>query len=189
MEDVYKRQTKRGAHLALSLERLEELRAGAPLQRIGLSATQRPLEEVARFMVGPTRRATIVDAGSSRGLDLEITVPVESMAAPASPEGADPLNPLPGGESVLRSIWPAIYPRLLELVRSHTSTIIFVNSRRSAERLALRLNELHSAAVAGDGGLPTAEIARAHHGSLAREERTTIEELLKACLLYTSRCV
>jgi ATP-dependent Lhr-like helicase len=182
--------TKRGAHLALSLERLEELRAGAPLQRIGLSATQRPLEEVARFMVGPTRRATIVDAGSSRGLDLEITVPVESMAAPASPEGADPLNPLPGGESVLRSIWPAIYPRLLELVRSHTSTIIFVNSRRSAERLALRLNELHSAAVAGDGGLPTAEIARAHHGSLAREERTTIEELLKAgdlpCLVATS---
>jgi ATP-dependent Lhr-like helicase len=182
--------TKRGAHLALSLERLEGLRAGAPLQRIGLSATQRPLEEVARFMVGPERTATIVDAGSSRALDLEITVPVESMAAPAPPEGADPLDPLQGGESVLRSIWPAIYPRLLELVRSHTSTIIFVNSRRSAERLALRLNELHSAELAGDGGLPVAEIARAHHGSLAREERTTIEELLKAgdlpCLVATS---
>ncbi|HEX2703644.1 MAG TPA: DEAD/DEAH box helicase, partial [Solirubrobacteraceae bacterium] len=182
--------TKRGAHLALTLERLEALRDGASLQRIGLSATQRPLEEVARFMVGPARSATIVDASASRGLDLEITVPVESMAAPTPPDGADPLDPLQGGESVVRSIWPAIYPRLLELVRSHTSTIIFVNSRRSAERLALRLNELHSAEVAGADGLPTAEIARAHHGSLAREERTTIEELLKAgelpCLVATS---
>jgi ATP-dependent Lhr-like helicase len=182
--------TKRGAHLALTLERLEALRDGAPLQRIGLSATQRPLEEVARFMVGPARRATIVDTGASRELDLEIMVPVESMAAPETPAGSDPLDPLQGGESVVRSIWPAIYPRLLELVRSHTSTIIFVNSRRSAERLALRLNELHSAELAGDGGLPTAEIARAHHGSLAREERTTIEELLKAgelpCLVATS---
>ena len=189
--------TKRGAHLALTLERLEALRAGAPLQRIGLSATQRPLEEVARFLVGPARTATIVDAGASRELDLQITVPVESMAAPTPPEGADPLDPLQGGEGVVRSIWPAIYPRLLELVRSHTSTIIFVNSRRSAERLALRLNELHSAEVAGAGEsratgdrLPTAEIARAHHGSLAREERTTIEELLKAgelpCLVATS---
>jgi len=189
--------TKRGAHLALTLERLEALRAGAPLQRIGLSATQRPLEEVARFLVGPARTATIVDAGASRGLDLQITVPVESMAAPTPPEGADPLDPLQGGEGVMRSIWPAIYPRLLELVRSHTSTIIFVNSRRSAERLALRLNELYSADVAGVGESPTtgdrlgaAEIARAHHGSLAREERTTIEELLKAgelpCLVATS---
>jgi ATP-dependent Lhr-like helicase len=182
--------TKRGAHLALTLERLEALRDGGPLQRIGLSATQRPLEEVARFMVGPSRTARIVDAGAARELDLEITVPVESMAAPEPPAGADPLDPLQGGESVVRSIWPAIYPRLLDLVRSHTSTIIFVNSRRSAERLALRLNELHSAGVAAAGELPSAEIARAHHGSLAREERTTIEELLKAgdlpCLVATS---
>jgi ATP-dependent Lhr-like helicase len=182
--------TKRGSHLALSLERLEALRDGRPLQRIGLSATQRPLEEVARFMVGPGRTATIVDAGAARELDLEITVPVESMAAPAPPEGADPLDPLQGGESVVRSIWPAIYPRLLELVRSHTSTIIFVNSRRSAERLALRLNELHSAELGANEALPSAEIARAHHGSLAHEERTTIEELLKAgelpCLVATS---
>ncbi|HUB76276.1 MAG TPA: DEAD/DEAH box helicase, partial [Solirubrobacteraceae bacterium] len=182
--------TKRGAHLALSLERLEALRDGEPLQRIGLSATQRPLEEVARFLVGPGRRATIVDAGAARGLDLEITVPVESMAAPAPPQGADPLDPLQGGEAVARSIWPAIYPRLLELVRNHTSTIVFVNSRRSAERLALRLNELHSAELGAGAELPVAEIARAHHGSLAREERTVIEELLKAgelrCLVATS---
>jgi len=181
--------TKRGAHLALTLERLEAL-CDQPLQRIGLSATQRPLEEVARFMVGPGRRTTIVDAGASRELDLEITVPVELMAAPEAPADADPLDPLKGGEAVLRSIWPAVYPRLLELVRSHASTIIFVNSRRSAERLALRLNELHSAEVAGEEGLPSAEIARAHHGSLAREERTTIEEQLKAgelpCLVATS---
>jgi len=182
--------TKRGSHLALTLERLEALRSGEPLQRIGLSATQRPLEEVARFMVGPGRQATIVDAGAGRELDLEITVPVESMAAPEPPPGADPLDPLQGGEAVVRSIWPAIYPRLLELVRDHTSTIIFVNSRRSAERLALRLNELNSAELGAGGTLPVAEIARAHHGSLAREERTTIEELLKAgelpCLVATS---
>ncbi|MGD0199066.1 MAG: DEAD/DEAH box helicase [Solirubrobacteraceae bacterium] len=182
--------TKRGAHLALTLERLEALRGGAPLQRIGLSATQRPLEEVARFMVGPTRGATIVDASGPRELDLEITVPVESMSAPAPPDGADPLDPLQGGESVVRSIWPAIYPRLLELVRAHRSTIVFVNSRRAAERLALRLNELNSAELGVGEELPVAEIARAHHGSLAREERTTVEELLKSgelpCLVATS---
>jgi ATP-dependent Lhr-like helicase len=179
--------TKRGSHLALTLERLEALRDGEPLQRIGLSATQRPLEEIARFMVGPMRTATIVDASGPRELDLEIVVPVESMAAPSAPDGADPLQ---GGEAVVRSIWPAIYPRLLELVRAHRSTIVFVNSRRSAERLALRLNELHSAELGAGEELPSAEIARAHHGSLAREERTTVEELLKAgelrCLVATS---
>jgi ATP-dependent Lhr-like helicase len=172
--------TKRGAHLALTLERLEALRDGRPLQRIGLSATQRPLEEVARFMVGPGRRARIVDVGASRPLDLEIRVPVESMARPEPAADSDPLVPLPGGEATVGSIWPAIYPQLLELVRSHTSTIIFVNSRRAAERLALRLNELDAALQAGAGAAAPREIARAHHGSLAREERTAIEELLKA---------
>ena len=182
--------TKRGAHLALTLERLEALRDGRPLQRIGLSATQRPLEEVARFMVGPGRRARIVDVGASRPLDLEIRVPVESMARPEPAADSDPLVPLPGGEATVGSIWPAIYPQLLELVRSHTSTIIFVNSRRAAERLALRLNELDAALQAGAGAAAPREIARAHHGSLAREERTAIEELLKAgelpCLVATS---
>ncbi len=113
-------------------------------------------------------------------LDLKIHVPVESMVEPGqSTAHADPLDPLQGGESTRNSIWPAIYPELLALVREHRSTIIFVNARRGAERLALRLNEL-----AGE------EIARAHHGSLAREERTVVEELLKAgelpCLVATS---
>jgi ATP-dependent Lhr-like helicase len=184
--------TKRGAHLALTVERLEAQLGGRPLQRIGLSATQRPLDEVARFMVGPTRRATIVDVGATRPLDLEIRVPVESMVEPDQGSGRDPLEPVLGGEATRRSIWPAIYPQLLELVREHRSTIVFVNSRRAAERLALRLNEL--AAAEGDAPAPgeaaPAEIARAHHGSLAREERTAIEELLKAgelpCLVATS---
>ena len=183
--------TKRGAHLALSLERLEALGDGRALQRIGLSATQRPLEEIARFLVGPTRQATIIDAGATRPLDLQIRVPVESMVEPErGREGADPLEPVAGGEATRRSIWPAIYPELLELVRTHRSTIIFVNSRRAAERLALRLNELAADGQGQPGEAAPAEIARAHHGSLAREERTTIEELLKAgelpCLVATS---
>jgi ATP-dependent Lhr-like helicase len=182
--------TKRGAHLALTLERLEAQLDGRALQRIGLSATQRPLEEVARFMVGPTRTARIVDVGATRALDLEIRVPVESMVEPDRGIDADPLEPVVGGEATRRSIWPAIYPQLLELVRTHRSTIVFVNSRRAAERLALRLNELAAADSTAPGEAAPAEIARAHHGSLAREERTAIEELLKAgelpCLVATS---
>jgi ATP-dependent Lhr-like helicase len=182
--------TKRGAHLALTLERLSALQEeGHDPQRIGLSATQNPLEEVGRFMVGPRRRATIVDTGVRKPLDLRIQVPVESMVEPEQSTGAtDPLDPLVGGESTRKSIWPAIYPELLELVRAHRSTIVFVNNRRGAERLALRLNELANADLAEDQ--PAREIARAHHGSLAREERTVVEELLKAgelpCLVATS---
>jgi ATP-dependent Lhr-like helicase len=192
--------TKRGAHLALTLERLDVL-AGRELQRIGLSATQRPLEEVARFLVGPKRECQIIDAGVRKPLDLKIHVPVELMSEPgaatageggaaAAAASADPLEParalqsVPGGEALRGSIWPAIYPELLRLIREHRSTIVFVNNRRSAERLALRLNEL-----AGEDGKP-AEIARAHHGSLAREERLVVEELLKGgeipCIVATS---
>ena len=212
--------SKRGAHLALTLERLEEqARAGSgrDLQRIGLSATQNPLEEIGRFLVGPKRKVRILDAGASKPLDLRIHVPVESMTEPSGPPSGDPLRPMPGGESTRNSIWPAIYPELLALVREHHSTIVFVNNRRSAERVALRLNELSAASTSGEqhpnsdgdgldgaahgGGLlgvpevqdrPVAlrEIARAHHGSLSREERTTIEEQLKAgelpCLVATS---
>ncbi|HVR04766.1 MAG TPA: DEAD/DEAH box helicase, partial [Solirubrobacteraceae bacterium] len=175
--------SKRGAHLALSLERLQERAGGAgrPLQRVGLSATQRPLEEIARFLVGPTRTARILDAGARKPLDLRIHVPVESMTELDAPRpGADPLEPgAAPGEATRNSIWPAIYPELLALVREHRSTIVFVNNRRSAERVALRLNELADA-----------EIARAHHGSLSREERTLVEEQLKAgalpCLVATS---
>src|SRR6266508_5263599 len=111
----------------------------------------------------------VVDAGIRKPLDLKIHVPVESMVEPDQGVQAPEIDPLQGGESTRKSIWPAIYPELLELVRQHHSTLIFVNARRAAERLALRLNEL-----AGE------EIARAHHGSLAREQRTVVEEELKS---------
>src|SRR3712207_1824142 len=160
--------TKRGSHLALTLERLADVSEHEP-QRIGLSATQNPLEEVGRFLVGPRRTVTIVDAGVRKDLDLKIQVPVESMVEPDAGGEAPQIDPLQGGEATRRSIWPAIYPQLLELVKEHRSTIVFVNNRRGAERLAIRLNELAEE-----------DIARAHHGSLAREERTIIEEQLKA---------
>ncbi len=182
--------TKRGAHLALTLERLTALNEhGLDVQRIGLSATQNPLEEVGRFMVGPRRTAKIIDVGVRKPLDVKIHVPVESMAEPEqSTAGLDPLDPLAGGEATRKSIWPAIYPEILRLVKEHRSTIVFVNARRGAERLALRLNELHNNELGEDA--ERQEIARAHHGSLAREERTVIEEMLKAgglpCLVATS---
>src|SRR5579864_8811036 len=153
--------TKRGAHLALSVERLQRLLA-RPIQRIGLSATQRPLEEIGRFVSGG-RPIELVDAGTRKELDLQVVVPLEDMREPEEHQ----------------SIWPSVYPEILELVEQHRSTIVFVNNRRLAERLALRLNELAEK-----------EIARAHHGSLAREQRVEIEELLKAgeipCLVATS---
>ncbi len=175
--------TKRGAHLALSLERLERLAGG--FQRIGLSATQRPLAEIGRFVSG-ARPIELVDAGVAKQLDLEIVVPVEDMRELGTTAGLDQRQYVDadsgitaGLETGARSIWPSIYPALLELVRQHRSTIVFVNNRRLAERLALRLNEL-----AED------EVARAHHGSLAREQRLVIEEDLKAgripCLVATS---
>ena len=177
-------QTKRGAHMAITLERLDQA-ADGPVQRIGLSATQNPLEEVGRFMVGPKRTCRVVDAGVRKPLDLKIHVPVESMV---EPEQSDvELDPFAGGEATRKSIWPAIYPQILELVQQHSSTIVFVNNRRGAERLAIRLNELASRA---DPDGPPVEIARAHHGSLAREERLVIEDQLKAgelpCLVATS---
>ncbi|HEY0786366.1 MAG TPA: helicase-related protein, partial [Acidobacteriaceae bacterium] len=224
--------TKRGAHMALSLERLEAIvhaASGRRLQRIGLSATQRPLEEVAHFLAGADpaltlqtpgddraeneqawttetpdpdlaagldadpiqiapgldrsaaspsttqeasgivhyRPVTIVNANEPKRLDLRIEVPVEDMARLGQ------IEDLPSGAASQgpkrTSIWSAIHPRLLEIVRTRTSTIIFVNSRRVAERLAGALNEL-----AQD------TIARAHHGSLAAPQRSEIEELLKA---------
>ncbi|GIU95482.1 MAG: DEAD/DEAH box helicase [Gaiellaceae bacterium] len=165
--------TKRGAHLALSLERLEAL-VERPFQRIGLSATQRPLAEIGRFVAGSRRDIELVDAGVRKELDLEVVVPVDDLR-----ELGSSAQPGAGVEQSSRSIWPSIYPAILELVREHRSTIVFVNNRRLAERLALRLNEL-----AGK------ELARAHHGSLAREQRVQVEELLKAgripCLVATS---
>ncbi len=164
--------TKRGAHLSLSLERLEEL-TEAPPQRIGLSATQRPLSAIAQFLGGgqvvdrhrwEPRPVTVVDVPGDRNLEVEIVVPVQDMSAPAPP---DPLNSDPT-DTGYRSIWPSVYPRLLALVQAHRSTIIFVNSRRLAERLCTELNSLTEA-----------EIARAHHGSVSREQRILIEDLLK----------
>jgi ATP-dependent Lhr-like helicase len=167
--------TKRGSHLALSLERLDRLREGR-LQRIALSATQRPLEEIARF-VGGTRPVEIVDAGTAKRLELEVVVPLEDLAD--LPFAAEALSDQAGDPTGNRSVWPAIYPRLLELIDAHSTTLVFVNYRRLAERLALRLNEL-----AGH------EVARAHHGSLSREARSEVEELLKRgelpCLVATS---
>jgi ATP-dependent Lhr-like helicase len=165
--------SKRGAHLALSLERLERLqRDGRSPQRIGLSATQRPLETIARFLggVGEGRGVAVVDAGARKPLELQVVVPVEDLSRLGEPL---PLAEQPGGPAAgpeaRVSIWPAIHPRILELIRAHRSTIIFCNSRRLAERLAQRLNEL-----AGE------ELVRAHHGSIAREQRVQIEEELKA---------
>ncbi len=160
--------TKRGAHLALSLERLSHL-ADADPQRIGLSATQRPLSAIAGFLGGAGREVEIVDAGARKELDLEVIVPVDDMAHMGDVMEIDeaPGGPAAGPEA-RHSIWPSIHPRLLELVRAHRSTLIFVNSRRLAERLAQRLNEL-----AGE------ELVRAHHGSIAREQRLEIEEQLK----------
>jgi ATP-dependent helicase Lhr and Lhr-like helicase len=191
--------TKRGAHLALSVERLDRL-VERPVQRVGLSATQRPIEEIGRFVSG-SRPIRIVDAGTRKELDLRVVVPVEDMREPGGAGGAAVLGPgvaglagdassqgagaAPdpllgtGGEGNATSIWPSIYPELLRLVEEHRSTIVFVNNRRLAERLALRLNELAEK-----------ELARAHHGSLAREQRVEVEELLKRgeipCLVATS---
>jgi ATP-dependent Lhr-like helicase len=173
-------QSKRGSHLALSLERLEHLvrtsGEGSPeqkrggsgdpspdvLQRIGLSATQRPLERIAQFLVGPKRECKIVDAGIAKELDLEIVVPVEDMAEPGAPAfPSEDGNPTDGEPLAhVRSIWPAIYPELLKLVQEHTSTIIFVNNRRASERLAKRLNELANGE--GEQELPATEHAGAN---------------------------
>src|SRR5438270_3466038 len=185
--------TKRGAHLALSLERLVT-RTKAEPQRIGLSATQRPLSETARFLGGTHRDVAIIDAGRVKPMEITVEVPVEDMAAldresptltlpqsgretewqsgPAAamaPTLTLPQNGREIEEGPRRSIWPAIHPRILELIKQHRSTIIFVNSRRLAERLAAHINEL-----AGE------ELVRAHHGSIAKEQRLLIEDALKA---------
>ena len=171
--------TKRGAHLALSLERLERLTSRSP-QRIGLSATQRPLDEIARFLGGRARGetgdwrprpVTVVDAGVRKALEIQVVVPVEDMSELGRPiaNGEVLSGPAAADPEARHSIWPAIHPVLLELIESHRSTLIFVNSRRLAERLAARLNDL-----AGR------DLVRAHHGSVAREQRLEIEDALKA---------
>ena len=178
--------SKRGAHMALSLERLEALIGRSP-QRIGLSATQRPLDEIARFLggrddAGVNRPVTIVDAGVRKPMEIEVVVPVDDMARLGEtidePTGPDV------GSAGRRSIWPAMHPRLLELIQAHRSTIVFVNARRLAERLATRLNELaldgENRAAEAIGAPPATELVKAHHGSLSRERRLQIEDELKS---------
>src|SRR6266516_2862127 len=162
--------TKRGAHLALSLERLDDL-LERPAQRIGLSATVRPLDEVARFL-GGGRPVTVVAPPSEKAFDLSVVVPVEDLAAiGAEPAqgGGEAVDGVEGAAPERAGIWPHIEERLLELIQAHRSTIVFANSRRLAERLCAHLNELAEA-----------EIARTHHGSVSREQRVQTEEDLKA---------
>ncbi|MEE3067169.1 MAG: ATP-dependent helicase [Actinomycetota bacterium] len=182
---------KRGAHLAVSLERLDELREGRPAQRIGLSATVRPPEELARFLSGnaPT---TIVAPPSAKSFRLTVQVPVPDMANLAD-----------------NTIWPDVEARLVDLIEAHNSTIVFANSRRLAERLTARLNEIHAersgvelsapdnqranrkvpggapAHIMGSGQTYGADtvLARAHHGSVSKEQRALVEEDLKRGLL------
>ncbi len=163
--------SKRGSHLWLSLERLEALRPAelAPLQRIGLSATVRPLDKVARVLGGYSdkttpRPVTLVDAGTRRALEITVEVPVEDMRQLSTRD--DETGP---GAGEGKSIWLSIYPRIVELIRAHRTTLVFVNSRRLAERLAGALNE-----ASGE------EIALAHHGSIAHDKRAVIEDRLKA---------
>jgi ATP-dependent helicase Lhr and Lhr-like helicase len=144
---------KRGAHLALSLERLEALTVRKP-QRIGLSATQRPIELVAQFLVGDRPRPTIIDVGHRRELDLAIEVPKDELSAVAT-----------------NAIWADVYDRVAELVRQHRSTLVFVNTRRFAERVSHYLEERLQ-----DLG---PDVVAAHHGSLSRQIRLSAEERLK----------
>ncbi|MGW0791402.1 Lhr family ATP-dependent helicase [Streptomyces sp. NPDC002911] len=193
--------TKRGAHLAVSLERLDEL-LPRPARRIGLSATVRPVDEVARFL-SPQRRVEIVQPPSTKEFDLSVVVPVEDLGElSGSPATGDE-----GGQAEKPSIWPHVEERIADLVQSHRSTIVFANSRRLAERLCNRLNEIAyeratGAAFEEDPGagqpLPEAHspaeimaqsgaakgapalLARAHHGSVSKEQRSQVEEDLKA---------
>lgn len=189
--------TKRGAHLALSLERLDAL-LPKPAQRIGLSATVRPVEEVARFLCA-SAPVEVVAPPSEKRFDLRVVVPVEDMAQ------------LPASDDATGSIWPHVEEAILERVLAHRSSIVFANSRRLAERLTARLNELSLeaserealvAAAAGSGppavvmaqsGQTSAVpplLARAHHGSVSKEQRAEIEDDLKSgrlrCVVATS---
>ncbi|MFE9871759.1 DEAD/DEAH box helicase [Micromonospora sp. NPDC005686] len=219
--------TKRGAHLALSLERLDAL-LDRPAQRIGLSATVRPIDVCARFL-GGARPVDVVQPPADKTIEVSVQVPVEDMTR--LDEQEPPEDDLGGRAPRRASIWPAVEERVFALIRAHRSTIVFTNSRRGAERLCARLNELAAEEIeaasaqegsrvarggepvrvsdllpgadgpppaAGSGPVRTprlpaevmaqagaaagapAVIARAHHGSVSREERKQIEEALKS---------
>ena len=210
--------TKRGAHLAVSLERLDALLA-KPAQRIGLSATVRPREEVARFL-GGIAPVTIVAPPSTKRFDLRVVVPVDDMSELGTSAQLD--GPLAGTGSQ-GSIWPHVEDRIVDLILEHQSTIVFVNSRGLAERLTGRLNELYAERMfpqsellavgpstgsgtpvgSGTGSLPAQMpgqsgtsagasplLARAHHGSVSKDQRALIEDDLKSgrlrCVVATS---
>ncbi len=189
--------TKRGAHLALSLERLDAL-LERPARRIGLSATVRPVEEVARFL-GGTRDVVVVQPPSSKSVELQVVVPVADLSELGTSTGE--VSGSAAGDPRRTSIWPHVEERIADLVEAHRSTIVFANSRRLAERLCARLNEIHHQRTTGEaldapglGLVPRAQImaqsgashgaesvlARAHHGSVSREQRRLIEEELKS---------
>jgi ATP-dependent helicase Lhr and Lhr-like helicase len=185
--------TKRGAHLAVTLERLDAL-LDKPAQRIGLSATVRPVDEVATFLAGG-RPVTVVQPPTDKTFDLDVVVPIEDMSNLG--ELTEDLSGPAAGAGNRASIWPHVEERVLDLVEQHRSTIVFANSRRLAERLTARLNELASerAGMQRLDGPPPAQImaesgsgapaeqvvvARAHHGSVSREQRSLVEEDLKA---------
>ncbi len=197
--------TKRGAHLALSLERLDAL-LDSPAQRIGLSATVRPIEEVARFL-GGEHPVDVVAPPSAKEWDLRVVVPVEDMGELGS-TGAVELEGSAAGSERRTSIWPYVEEQVVDLIARHRSTIVFANSRRLAERLTARFNEiaterLEATDTPASDALPAqvmaqsgrssgaeAVIARAHHGSVSKEQRAVIEEDLKAgrlpCVVATS---
>ncbi|WP_328618681.1 DEAD/DEAH box helicase [Amycolatopsis sp. NBC_00355] len=219
---------KRGAHLALSLERLDSL-LPKPAQRIGLSATVRPVDEVSAFLAGG-RPVRVVQPKLAKTIEVRVEVPVDDMSnldAPRGPapspfdelesmtEAFPPGDIAPGGLGTLEeiagnpvqrpSIWPAVEERVLSLIQAHRSTIVFANSRRLTERMTARLNELAAeqteltssdtfpAEAVGQSGVSTGAppvIARAHHGSMSREQRTHVEEALKSgqlpCVVATS---
>lgn len=196
--------TKRGAHLALSLERLDE-RLAQPAQRIGLSATVKPAAEVARFLSGRAP-ATVVAPASPKTFDLSVVVPVSDMSAPDTYPDAEASN------AGTNTIWPHVEQRIVDLIEAHRSSIVFANSRRLAERLTARFNEIHAERLGVDltptpnpgvPGGPPAHImgsgqtygaapllARAHHGSVSKEQRANIEDDLKTgrlkCVVATS---
>ncbi len=211
--------TKRGAHLAVSLERLDALRQGhdpaaAPAQRIGLSATVRPIDEVARFL-GGSQPVEIVAPRSTKAFDLRVVVPVEDMLNPPPPPGAPPEEPAGGDASAewyssdsspaeerTGSLWPHVEEAIVDRILQHRSTIVFSNSRRLAERLTGRLNEIYAerqgvalpepavpaammAQAGASAGAPPV-LAKAHHGSVSKEQRAQVEEELKSGAL---RCV
>ena len=192
--------TKRGAHLALSLERLDALLT-RPARRIGLSATVRPVDEVARFL-GGSREVLVVQPPSDKRIEVEVVVPVDDMSELGQPTGE--VSGSAAGDERRASIWPHVEERIVDLIEAHRSTIVFANSRRLAERLCARLNEIHAERLAlelgEDSGLAVAGtgspaqvmaqsgasrgaapvLARAHHGSVSKEQRALIEEELKA---------